>query len=90
MARLPKPIAVDLFAGAGGLSLGALRAGFKVPVAVEIDPEITPTYQKNHPDVMVVQGDIRDLRGADLKRKAGGRIDLLMGCAPCQGSARSL
>ncbi len=85
MARLPKPVAVDLFAGAGGLSLGARRAGFKVPVAVEIDPEITTTYQKNHPDVTLIQSDIRELCGADLKRKAGGHIDLLMGCAPCQG-----
>jgi site-specific DNA-cytosine methylase len=38
--------AVDLFAGVGGLSLGARRAGFDVPLAVEIDKQIAPTYPR--------------------------------------------
>ncbi|HEY7449015.1 MAG TPA: DNA cytosine methyltransferase [Vicinamibacterales bacterium] len=82
-----KPLrAVDLFAGAGGLSLGARRAGFQVPVAVEIDKRITPTYRKNHPDAVVLEKDVRQLTGAELARAVpGGHIDLLMGCAPCQG-----
>jgi len=78
--------AIDLFAGAGGLSLGARRAGFHVPVAVEVDERITPTYQKNHSDTSVIQNDIRDVTGVDLLTTVpDGRIDLLMGCAPCQG-----
>jgi len=86
MPRQPRLVAIDLFAGAGGLSLGARRAGFHVPVAVEIDPGITPTYRRNHPHSVVIEKDIRDVTGIDLlKNTPNGKIDLLMGCAPCQG-----
>jgi len=78
--------AVDVFAGAGGLSLGARRAGFRIGAAIELDQRITPTYRTNHPGVLVLEKDVRDLTGAELlKAVPRGRIDLLMGCAPCQG-----
>jgi DNA (cytosine-5)-methyltransferase 1 len=86
MPRQPRLVAIDLFAGAGGLSLGARRAGFDVSVAVEIDAGITPTYKRNHPRSIVLEKDIRDVTGIDLlKNTPNGKIDLLMGCAPCQG-----
>jgi DNA (cytosine-5)-methyltransferase 1 len=78
--------AVDLFAGAGGLSLGARWAGFDVRVAVEIDERFTPTYRKNHPKGLLLQKDIRRITGKELLNTLPDqRIDLLMGCAPCQG-----
>lgn len=83
--------AIDLFSGCGGLSLGLKRAGFTVKVAVEIDPVAVVTYRKNHPEVAVIQADIRKVNGNMLKKTAGlgfKKLDLLAGCPPCQGFSR--
>lgn len=86
MTRGQKLTAVDLFAGAGGLSLGARSAGLSIPVAVELDSEIAATYRMNLPGVTVIERDIRELTGSEILDFTPGRhIDLLMGCAPCQG-----
>ena len=75
---------VDLFAGAGGLSLGFLQTGlFDIKVAFENNPYMQETYQKNHPNV-----DVRgDVCAADYERiKAEyGTIDVVIGGPPCQG-----
>lgn len=87
MARMPsQPAAVDLFSGAGGLSLGVSQAGFKVVAAVELDPTAALTYAKNHRRTVVFNQDICDTTGKSLLATTpGGKLDLLMGCAPCQG-----
>lgn len=87
----PKPMAIDLFSGCGGLSVGLKRAGYAVVAACEIDLKARNTYSLNHPDVKLYSGDIRELSAArilsDLKLRAG-QIDLLAGCPPCQGFSR--
>jgi DNA (cytosine-5)-methyltransferase 1 len=81
-----KFIAVELFAGGGGLSLGASRAGFDIRVAVELDHRFLPTYRVNHPFTKLLEVDVCDVKGEELLTHIPeGRIDLLMGCAPCQG-----
>ena len=83
-----KPIAVDLFCGCGGLTLGLKRAGFRVLLGLDIDPLSIKTYKANHPDVEVWEKDIRDLNPSDLTAALGlksRRLDLLAGCPPCQG-----
>ena len=82
-------LGIDLFAGAGGLSLGAHRAGMDVRVAVELDAVACQTLLANPQNrtTKVVQADITALRGADLRRMARvGRGDRLvvMGGPPCQ------
>jgi len=79
---------IDLFAGAGGLSYGLSTEGFKVAVAVEIDPIAANSYKLNHQDTKVLIEDIRNIRGPKLLKEAGiakGSLDLLTGCPPCQG-----
>ncbi|MHB8782129.1 MAG: DNA cytosine methyltransferase [Desulfobacteria bacterium] len=83
-----KPIAVDLFCGCGGLTVGLKKAGFRVLGAVDVDPLSVKTYKANHHSVEVWEMDIRDLDPADLLEKCGlneGELDLLAGCPPCQG-----
>jgi DNA (cytosine-5)-methyltransferase 1 len=83
------PTVIDLFAGAGGLSEGFSRSGFKILAAVEMDEMAARTYRLNHPavpeDHVLVQ-DIRSLPAGALRRLAGRRIiDVLVASPPCQG-----
>ena len=74
--------AVSLFAGAGGMDVGAIKAGFKVIAASEIDPHACTTYRKNHPDTTLVEGDIDECMSEILKFKDA---DIVIGGPPCQG-----
>ena len=53
--------AIDLFAGAGGMSLGAQLAGIDVVLAVEADPYAAKTYAANHANTTVFNDDVRRL-----------------------------
>lgn len=75
---------IDLFAGAGGLSLGFMQTKkFDIKVAYEFNPAMQETYKKNHPGVAVF-GDVRDANYAEIKEKYGD-IDVVIGGPPCQG-----
>jgi DNA (cytosine-5)-methyltransferase 1 len=88
-------MAIDLFAGPGGLTLGLKQAGFDVVAAVECDPLAATSYRVNHPEVPVREADIRAVDPIDLLRELAlhpGELDLCAGCPPCQGfsSVRTL
>ena len=79
---------VDLFAGAGGLSLGAGDAGCNVRACVELDVIACKTLRANerHHGV-VIEGDVAAITGLDLRRYAGlAPCDplIVVGGAPCQ------
>lgn len=83
-----KPAAIDLFSGAGGLTLGLKQAGFDVIGAIEIDSLCAETYKLNHPGVAVWEKDIQTVPVSAVKRRLGlrvGELGLLAGCPPCQG-----
>ncbi|MBD2188788.1 DNA cytosine methyltransferase [Pseudanabaena mucicola] len=83
-----RPIAVDLFAGAGGMTLGFEQAGFDVLAAVEIDPIHCATHEYNFPMWKVICRSIIDISGDDIRHKSqiGDRkIDVVFGGPPCQG-----
>ena len=75
---------VDLFAGAGGLSLGFVQTGkYEIKVAFEREPHMQATYHRNHPTVEL-QGDVCGADYADIQRRHGA-IDVVIGGPPCQG-----
>jgi len=83
-----RPLAIDLFSGCGGLTLGLKQAGFDVVGAVELNDLAVETYRRNHRKVKLWHGDIRKLPPRRVLLSLGlksGQLDLLAGCPPCQG-----
>jgi DNA (cytosine-5)-methyltransferase 1 len=82
------PTVVDLFCGAGGLSHGFSRSGFRTIAAIDSDPLAVRTYRVNHPHVpdnAVLLRDITALKAGELRRSLGCRVDVLLAAPPCQG-----
>ena len=86
---IKRQVAIDLFAGAGGLSLGLEQAGFDVLAAVEIDPIHACVHKFNFPNCGVIAQPIENVNAATILKAAGlsstSKIDLVAGGAPCQG-----
>jgi DNA (cytosine-5)-methyltransferase 1 len=83
-----RPIGVDLFAGAGGLSLGFEQAGFDVAAAVEYDPVHCATHEFNFPDCAALCRSVADIGASYIRNNSriGDRnVDVVFGGAPCQG-----
>jgi len=75
---------VDLFAGAGGLSLGFMQTQkYDIKIAFENNKNMQDTYRRNHPAVDV-QGDVCAADYAAIREKYG-EIDIVIGGPPCQG-----
>lgn len=79
-----RPKVLDLFAGAGGFSLGFKAAGFEVVGACELDEWASDTIRSNFPEETVLSGDIRKISEADFRNKFG-EVDVIIGGPPCQG-----
>ena len=92
---------MDLFCGAGGMSLGLERAGFSISGAFEKDETAGKTYAghftANHAQVVTgfgeTDGDIAALNFGEvaerLEKVGVRRLDLLSGGPPCQGFSRA-
>lgn len=79
---------VSLFTGAGGLDLGLEKAGFRVSLCVEIDPDCRVTLTRNRPEWRIAEpSDIHMLSSEDLLMQSGlkpRQLTLLSGGPPCQ------
>ncbi len=93
-----RPVAVDLFSGAGGFSLGFEQAGFDVLASTEYDPVHCAVHAFNFPRTEIVCADVRTVRAEDIRsavrrgwqrhRRPGqwdGHLDAIVGGPPCQG-----
>ena len=83
-----RPIAVDLFAGAGGMTLGFERAGFDVLAAVELDPIHASVHEYNFPFWTTICRSVTEISAREIRERSaiGDRdIDVVFGGPPCQG-----
>lgn len=83
-----RPIGIDLFAGAGGMSLGFEQAGFDVSAAVEIDPIHAAVHHFNFPEATVIPRSVIGLSGKEIRDRSGigtRSVDVVFGGPPCQG-----
>ncbi len=82
--KTKKPIAVDLFCGAGGMTYGLIKAGLTVSRGIDIDPTCRYAYEENN-KVPFLEKDIRSFSTNQLKKLyPSNSIKILIGCAPCQ------
>ena len=84
----PRPIAVDLFAGAGGMTLGFEQAGFDVLAAVELDPIHASVHEYNFPFWTTICRSVTQTSAREIRNLSaiGDRdIDVVFGGPPCQG-----
>lgn len=79
---------IDIFSGAGGLSLGAEMAGIKISTAIEINPHAAKTFLQNHKGAKVLRGDIQEIEPQTL-HNGKKPVFVIMGGPPCQGFSLS-
>lgn len=82
-----RPTAIDLFAGAGGLSVGFKQAGFSVPAANDFDVHAAASYRMNSPNTCFLPDPLEQIAAVNFlhaSNLAYGELDVLVGGPPCQ------
>lgn len=88
MPKINNLQAIDLFSGAGGMSLGFEQAGFNVIAAIDVDPIHISTYKNNFPYCCTICADVSQITGKEIFQVANlgkKELDLLFGGPPCNG-----
>lgn len=86
LLKQPRPEIWSFFSGAMGLDLGLEMAGVHPSLAVEIDPWCCNTIRRNRPSLTLLEGDVSNTKGTDLRELTGwqGDVALMVGGPPCQ------
>ena len=84
--KLPLMRVYDFFSGCGGTSVGFGQAGIRHALAVDSCPDAINTFQKNFPDVTVINEPIESINSQHIEKYYydDSEIRLFCGCAPCQ------
>ncbi|MDD5361940.1 MAG: DNA cytosine methyltransferase [Ignavibacteria bacterium] len=82
-------IGIDLFSGAGGMSVGAELSGVNVKYALDIDKNALMTYKMNHKNTEVFHTDIRGFKASKNLNFNKNDIKIVFGGPPCQGFSSS-
>jgi DNA (cytosine-5)-methyltransferase 1 len=83
-----QPKLIDLFCGAGGMSLGAARAGYSIAASVDLDEKALSAHVRNFPNTTHLLWDLSKTTGAQVLEAARlkhGEVDVVVGGPPCQG-----
>ena len=82
-----KPIAIDLFCGIGGMSLGMARAGFNVAAAIDYDPVHASVHKYNFPDCKTICASIEKISSEEFcsGEVLSGEVIYCHFSPPCQG-----
>lgn len=88
-AEIPELTSADLFAGAGGLSVGFHEAGFETLFFNEMDEKAGATFGRNFPSATPFIGPVEELSAGRIREESalggGGDLDVMVGGPPCQG-----
>jgi DNA (cytosine-5)-methyltransferase 1 len=77
---------IDLFSGAGGMSLGFDQIGFNNVFSIDKEPTFCETYRTNFPKHKLIQKDISEISSQEIKSLIKNKtIDIVIGGPPCQG-----
>jgi DNA (cytosine-5)-methyltransferase 1 len=88
MIKEKQPIALSLFAGAGGCSLGFKQAGYNIIYATDFDKSAIETYKTNFPETKADCIDVKSINFELLLQElklCKGEVDIIIGGPPCQG-----
>ncbi len=76
---------LDLFCGAGGLSLGFKLAGFQIVGGIDFQRDAIYTHEKNFKNSISICGDIKEISDDKVKELYENKVDIIIGGPPCQG-----
>ena len=76
---------IDLFCGAGGLSLGFKLAGFNIIGGVDFNKDAIETFKNNFKNSKTICGDISLITNEEILELYGNNTDVIIGGPPCQG-----